>query len=267
MKQYIPEEILLNRAEEFAEKYQNTDPFPHIYFDNFFDESDINDVLEAFPSPEEMDFYKYDNPLEKKLAMDQVSKLPDPIGHLLLYLNTPPILKFLEKLTGIENLISDPYYRGGGIHQIPSGGKLDVHIDFNKYTKFDLDRRINLILYLNKDWEESFGGELELWNGFHDGNKHQLTSKATGILPIFNRVAIFNTSEHSYHGHPTPLACPEDRYRRSIALYYYTNGRDDVVVDAHSTTFIALPDEEENKELEALRDKRNKGRLTSNIKS
>lgn len=265
MKQYINENKLLEQAEALSEKYQSTKPFPYIYIDNFFDPSDLNEVLDAFPTPEQMDFYKYDNPLEKKLAMDQISKLPDPIGNLLLYMNTPPILKFLEKLTGIDNLISDPYYRGGGIHQIPSGGKLDVHIDFNKYTKFDLDRRINLIIYLNKDWDESYGGELELWNGYHDGKKHHLTSKAEGILPVFNRIAIFNTSEHSYHGHPTPLACPENRFRKSMALYYYTNGRDDVSAEAHSTTFIALPEDEDNKELELLREKRNEGRLSSNI--
>ena len=215
-----------------------------------------------------MDFYKYDNPLEKKLAMDQVSKLPDPIGRLLLYLNTPPILQFLEKLTGIENLISDPYFRGGGIHQSPSGGKLDVHIDFNKHKSFDLDRRINLIVYLNKDWDESFRGELELWDGYYDGKKHHLTTKAASILPIFNRVVIFNTSEKSYHGLPTPIACPNDRYRQSLALYYYTNGREDQkeCINAHSTTFVALPDEAHNEDLENLRQKRNEGRLSSNIK-
>lgn len=265
MKQYRAESFLQNLAKQNAKKYQSNQPFPHIYFDDFFESSDLLDVLNAFPSPEKMDFYKYDNPLEKKLAMDQVSKLPDPISQLLLYLNTPPILSFLETLTGINDLISDPYYRGGGIHQIPSGGKLDVHIDFNKYTKFNLDRRINMIVYLNKDWDPSWGGELELWNGFHDGKRHQLTSKATGILPFFNRVAIFSTSEHSYHGHPTPLACPDGIFRRSLALYYYTNGRDDVQVDAHSTTFIARPEDESSSELDQLREARNKGRLNTNI--
>ena len=198
MKQYIHEDKLTTIANELAPQYQAQKPFPFISIDDLFNPADLDAVNDAFPSPKEMDFYKYDNPLEKKLAMDQVSKLPDAIGNLLLYMNTPPILKFLETLTGIDNLISDPYFRGGGIHQSPAGGKLDVHIDFNKYTKFDLDRRINLIIYLNKDWDESYGGELELWDGYHDGKKHHLTTKAASILPIFNRVAIFNTSEKSY---------------------------------------------------------------------
>lgn len=122
-----------------------------------------------------------------------------------------------------------------------------------------------MIVYLNKDWDESYGGHLELWSGHHDGKKHQLTKKESGILPIFNRVVVFSTSEHSYHGHPTPLQCPSDRSRKSLALYYYTNGRDDVQADAHSTTFIARPEDCDNAELDALREKRNQGRLATNI--
>ena len=265
MKQFLSNETIENYIEAYANSFKTAKPFEHIVIDNFFNEDDLNTVLDAFPSPEDMDFYKYDNPLEKKLAMDQISKLPAPISEILQYLNTSTMLQFLEKLTGIEGLISDPYYRGGGIHQIPNGGKLDVHIDFNKYTKFNLDRRLNLIVYLNKDWEESYGGHLELWEGHNDGKKHHLTNKSAEILPIFNRAVVFATSEHSYHGHPDPITCPPDRTRKSIALYYYSNGRDDVDAAAHSTTFIARPEEENNTELEALREKRNQGRLASNV--
>jgi hypothetical protein len=38
-------------------------------------------------------------------------------------------------------------------------------------------------------------------------------------------MVIFSTTDFSYHGHPEPLNCPDNRSRRSLALYYYTNGR------------------------------------------
>ena len=127
-------------------------------------------------------------------------------------------LKFLESLTGIEGLISDPYYVGGGIHETKKGGFLKVHTDFNYHKKLKLDRRVNLLLYLNSDWKEEYGGHLELWD------KDMLSCKRK-VLPVINRMAIFSTTDFSYHGHPEPLSCPDNRSRRSLALYYYTNGR------------------------------------------
>jgi len=266
LKSYVAEEKLAKLAETHNAAYQSASPFPHIVIDDFLDEPALAEVLEVFPSPKELEFYKYENPLEKKLAMDQLSKLPDPISALLLYLNTTPILQFMEKLTGIEGLIPDPYYRGGGIHQIVRGGKLDVHIDFNKHQKLNLDRRLNAIIYLNKDWEEAYGGHLEIWRGHQKDDKHILEECTNKVLPIFNRLVVFSTSERSYHGHPEPVTCPEGWSRKSIALYYYTNGRPkEEDVPAHSTTFIKRPEDVESAEIEALREKRNRGRMASNV--
>ena len=266
MKQYFNETNLLSLAKIHQKSYQEAQPFPHIVIDNFMDELLLNDVLESFPSPETFNFYKYENPLEKKLAFDQVSKLPTPIQELLLNMNSSLFLTFLETLTGIEGLIPDPYFRGGGIHQITPGGKLDIHIDFNTHPKLNLDRRLNVLLYLNKDWDESYGGFFELWSGEFKNNKHILHECKQKILPIFNRLAIFSTTEKSYHGHPEKLACPQDRTRKSIATYFYTNGRpEEEKTSMHSTTFIARPGDDDK--LNDLREKRNKGRLASNIKS
>ena len=266
MFDFIPDEKLRELSEQYKDQYQNQNPFPFIYFDNFFQHDILNDALAAFPALDTMDFYKYDNPLEKKFAFDQLNQLPEPIAKILVYMNSAPILKFLENLTGIKHLIPDPYLRGGGIHQIPEGGKLDVHIDFNFHQQLQLYRRVNLIIFLNKDWEENYGGHLEMWDGYrNEQGKPVLTEMKAEILPVFDRVALFSTSEKSYHGHPRPLACPADRTRKSIALYYYTATREDENVDAHSTTFVATPDEANNKELEALREQRNKGRLSTNV--
>ena len=147
-------------------------------------------------------------------------------------MNSHPVLQFLEKLTGIGGLIPDPSFAGGGCHQIEPGGKLQVHVDFNKLQPANLDRRINLLIYLNKDWKEEYGGHFELWDA--EGK-----ACVKRVLPLFNRCVVFSTTQTSYHGHPHPLTCPEGWTRKSIALYYYTNGRDDGhASDGHSTVFL-----------------------------
>ena len=265
---YINEEKRNQLAQEYSSQFKNADPFPYVVIDNFMNPDALQAVLDVFPTPKDLEFYKYENPLEKKLAMDQLAKLPSPIQNILLYLNSPDMLLFFEKLTGIEGLIPDPYYRGGGIHQIEKGGKLDVHIDFNNHPKLKLERRLNAIVYLNKDWDESYGGHLDIWRGHKDGKKHVLTECVDRVLPIFNRMVVFATSEKSYHGHPDPVTCPEDRTRKSIALYYYTKDRpEDEMVDAHSTTFIKRPTDPDNDDLDEMREQRNQGRFKSNVKS
>ena len=184
-------------------------------------------------------------------------------------MNSASFIQFLENLTGIDGIIPDPYYRGGGIHQIVKGGKLDVHIDFNRHQKLQLERRLNVLIYLNQNWEESYGGHFELWKGHQNKNgQHILETCENRILPVFNRFVVFNTSEISYHGHPDTLTCPEGWTRKSLATYYYTVDRpESEKVPAHSTTFIKRPTDPKDEQIDKLREKRNKGRLTSNIKT
>jgi Rps23 Pro-64 3,4-dihydroxylase Tpa1-like proline 4-hydroxylase len=269
MKKIFDEDHLMALADQYKGQYQSNQPFPYIVIDNFMDPAVLQPALDSFPKQHELDFYKYDNVLEKKLAMDQVAKLPDPIADVLLAMNSALFLRFLENLTGIDGLIADPYYRGGGIHQIVPGGKLDVHLDFNFHQKLRLDRRLNALIYLNQNWKEEYGGYFEIWKGHRDNDgKHVLESCEKKVLPLFNRFVVFSTSEHSYHGHPDPLTCPDGWTRKSIATYYYTNGRpEEEKVSAHSTTFIARPQDAQDTETEKLRELRNQGRLASNVAS
>jgi hypothetical protein len=218
-------------ASERAAEYKANKPFPHIYFDDFLPVAAAEMALHDFPEPKQLSWSEFETPNERKLAFDQVEYLPPSIRNVLYFLNSRPMLRFLEVLTGIKGIISDPYFTGGGLHQIKRGGKLSVHADFNFHNDLKLDRRINVLVYLNKDWEEAYGGHFELWD--RDMNKAQQK-----ILPLFNRCAIFSTTSYSYHGHPTPLACPPDRTRKSIATYYYSNGRPaEEVNESHSTLF------------------------------
>lgn len=245
MKELLSDEFLHKLetlAEEKAEEYKNNKPFPHIYFDNFLPGEAAEAALRDFPGPKQLTWSEFNNPNEKKLAFDVVERLPAPDRDVLYFLNSRPMLRFLEVLTGIEGIIPDPYYSGGGLHQIKRGGKLEVHADYNYHAKLKLDRRINVLIYLNKDWKEEYGGHFELWNG-------EMTRAEQKILPLFNRCAIFSTTSFSYHGHPTPLACPPDRTRKSFATYYYSNGRPEgELSEAHSTLFQHRPEARQSKQ-------------------
>ncbi len=210
-------------ARESKEEYESADPFPYIYFDNFFDPKFLSKVLDEFPDLEKKKEIHYSNPNEEKLATRGEYSFQENTRKLVHYLNSQPFLEFLNEMTGIkETLVPDPYFEGGGFHQIKPGGFLKVHVDFHKNRKMNLDRRLNLLIYLNKDWEEEYGGHFELW-------KKDMSECGTRIAPLFNHVALFSTTDTSYHGHPDKLTCPPDRSRKSLALYYYSNGRSDSV--------------------------------------
>jgi Rps23 Pro-64 3,4-dihydroxylase Tpa1-like proline 4-hydroxylase len=223
-------------AKEKSEQYKNGRPFSHIYFDDFLPAEVAESALKDFPEPKQVVWTEFNQPTQRKLAFNSVDKLPSSVRNVLYFLNSRPMLNFLEALTGINGIISDPYYAGGGLHQITPGGNLEVHADFNYHPRLKLDRRINVLVYMNKDWKDEYGGHFELWN-------KDMTAAEQKILPIFNRCAIFSTTSTSYHGHPTPLACPPDRTRKSIATYYYSLGRpEEEVADAHPTLFQHRPD-------------------------
>jgi hypothetical protein len=213
--------------------YLSAKPFPHLVFDNFFDPSILDQVLNEFPKPGAIKWQQFDNAQEIKLASAAESSFGPATRLLMYHLNSMTFLEFLSKITGIQNLLPDPSFEGGGLHQIVRGGKLGVHADFNKHRAFGLDRRLNLLVYLNKDWQESYGGHLQLW----DRDMRRCEAK---VLPIFNRLMIFGTTDYTYHGHPDALQCPDGMTRKSLALYYFSNGRPaEESAGEHSTLFRA----------------------------
>jgi hypothetical protein len=213
------------------ERYVSAQPFPHIVLDSLFPDEILEAVLAEFPRPDEIEWAAFDNPTEKKLGYRYTSPLKPDLRSFLWEMSSPPVLRFLEELTGIDGLIPDPYFGGAGPHQILPGGFLKVHTDFNWHPLLKLDRRLNLLVYLNHDWREEYGGELELWD-------RDMTRCERKVLPIFNRTVVFSTTDFSFHGHPVPLAAPEGRSRKSVSFYYYTNGRPESERSApHDTIF------------------------------
>lgn len=238
IESFLPLSRMAEIAESAHATYANANPFPHVVFDNFFDPALLDRILSEFPKPGEIAWQRFDNEQEIKLASAAESSFGPTTRLLLYHLNSITFLDFLGKVTGIQNLIPDPRFDGGGLHQIVRGGKLAVHADFNKHPSYGLDRRLNALLYLNKDWREEYGGHLELWN-------RDMTRCEYKVLPVFNRFMVFGTTDFTYHGHPEPLQCPAGMTRKSLALYYFSNGRPaSEVTGEHSTLFRArAPDE------------------------
>lgn len=257
MKDLFDYRKLFAQAEELAPTYARGEPFPHIVIEDIASAAILQQVVTEFPRRQDLPWFTYNNPLERKLAFNNLELLPSVIREVLVELNSGSFVHFLQKLTGIDGLITDSEYNGGGLHCIERDGKLDVHADYNVHWKTKLDRRVNVLLYLNEDWQESYGGHLELWD-------REMTRAVRRILPVFNRLVVFNTTDFSYHGHPVPLTCPPDRNRKSIAMYYYTNGRPEHERSSpHSTLYQKRPTDPDSPELDALRQARAKGRLSN----
>ena len=214
------------------EQYAGADPFPHIVLDDLFDADALDRVLADFPKPDETRWLTFDSPTEKKLGYyHEHSTISPAVRAFLDAMNGFEMLLFLEALTGIDGLIPDPYFGGGGLHQIETGGYLKIHSDFNVHPKLKLDRRINMLIYLNRGWRDEWGGHLELWNA-------TMTERRQRIAPLFNRTVVFSTTDTSYHGHPHPLTAPAGVTRKSVSLYYYTAGRPEEERSApHDTIF------------------------------
>jgi hypothetical protein len=213
---------LLEFGKQNHEAYINAKPFPSGYYDNLFNPEMLREIIAEFPEiGKTKEDIQYENPNEQKLATKGEYRFGPKTKAFVHFLNSQPFLEFLQNLTGIkETLISDPYLEGGGFHEIKPNGYLKMHVDFHKHKLTNLDRRLNILVYLNEDWKDEYGGHFELW-------EKDMSKCVTKILPQFNRLAMFSTTDFSWHGLPDPLTCPPDRSRRSIALYYYTNGRPD----------------------------------------
>lgn len=226
--------IDLTESKEYAQAH----PFPHCIIDDFLVSEEADQLyryakqLDPTKAPESRDFKH----CRGKYAYPNINSFPLEVQCIFEELTSRRFIQYLEQLTGITGLIPNEHSLfGGGFHKIKHGGFLDMHTDFNQYDNSRygrLDRRINVLIYLNKDWTKEKGGYLYL----ADAKTKEITNK---ILPVFNRAVIFNTCKTSIHGHPKKLNAPNDT-RDSIALYYYTRSKGDKCFEGdkkHSTIY------------------------------
>ena len=225
---------LAARLREQAMYFRTASPFPYVIIDDVLNESALDQVRKSFPKADQMST-QFKGLHEVKSAENDWSRIAPPIQSLLAELNSALFIDALEDMSGIRGLIADTRLIGGGLHQIGRGGKLNIHADFNYYEATRLHRRLNVLLYLNRDWQTEWGGQLELW-------PDDLSFCRRSIEPLFNRMVIFATTSTSFHGHPRPLTCPPDVTRKSLALYYYTAYPGPDAQDAHSTLFHEVPE-------------------------
>ena len=217
-----------------ARQYRENQPCPHIQLTDFVDSETALAAASEFPAhhTEAWTHYKHHN--ENKLGLSKRSLFPATLGEVVDEFNSPEFVSWLSRLVGIPDLLADDMLEGGGLHQSVRGGFLNVHTDFSMhhYHKH-WRRRVNLILYLNPDWCEEWGGALELWD---TSMKHCVVK----YPPLLNHAVIFTTNERSLHGFPDPLTCPETQSRKSLALYYYT-AEDDATLIPRSTDYRPRP--------------------------
>lgn len=210
-------------------QWTETDPFPHLVIDNWTYPDILHSILAEWPVTAPWQYFE--NQHERKRACNHLDAVGPNTVRMLNWLNEPAQLDWLTEATGIPDLVADPEFVGGGLHEILPGGYLDVHADFNIHPTLRLHRRLNALLYLNVEWQGNWGSELELWD-------EKCTHARRIIQPIFNRLVVFPTTDTSFHGHPEPLACPSWRSRRSLAWYFYSQERPIAErSDEHSTIY------------------------------
>lgn len=224
---------------ELGEVFRNAEPFPSICIDNFLDDDFAIELANSYP-----DFntagksgYEFNTVNEKrKIQITDPSTFPDKVRDLQSDLSSSEFLNAMETLSGIKGLVFDENYDGGGMHLTSQSGILDVHVDFNKSNKLELYRRLNILIYLNSEWNSEWGGEIELWN-------RDVTRCVQRFTPRLGRCLIFATSDISFHG-VAAVNCPAGISRNSFAIYLYNresaSGSNEV---EHGTIFKARPSE------------------------
>jgi len=225
--------------------FTNADPFPYVIIPNFFNQEVAERIEQEFPLPTSDCWFRYNNPIEIKLAMNHLNKLPAYMQQIFYNLASPETVKLMTDLTGIPKLEADPYLHGGGAHGHPRGGKLDMHLDYSIHPISGKERRVNLIVYLNRDWTPEYGGGLQLWD------KELKECKVTAPIN-FNVAVMFRTSDESFHGLPDPLKCPDNMMRKSLAVYYVTDPRSDAT-HRYKAQFFARPSDPKSEFMDRLR--------------
>jgi hypothetical protein len=222
------------RLPELTEQYRSAQPFPHVVLDDVLFADAFARAAAEFPAMRDPFWKGYLHVNETKYGNTQPDTWGPTLTEVAKEFVSPEFVGFLEELTGITGLLPDWSMDGGGLHQTLRGGHLNIHADFTTHHVHEhWSRRVNILLYLNEEWRDEWGGKLELWD-------KDMTAAQAKVEPAGNRMLIFTTSEDSFHGHPDALTCPDDVARRSMALYYFTEEEHAV---RKSTNYRARPDE------------------------
>ncbi|MBI5201741.1 MAG: 2OG-Fe(II) oxygenase [Elusimicrobia bacterium] len=198
-------------------KFRANKPFPHIVFDNFLPPSVARLLAAEYPRPDDKKarWKNHSNANVSRRFVEDVGSMSLPLRLFADAVVSKPFLLFLEVLSGIDCLLGDPYFLGGGAMATGRNGFLKIHADFDWHHKLQAHRRVNALFYLTPGWKPEWAGDLELWS-------KDMKRKVSSVQPVFNRVVIFEVSDDANHGQPEPLRCPPDEMRRVFSAFYYT---------------------------------------------
>ncbi|MBL8272929.1 MAG: 2OG-Fe(II) oxygenase [Xanthomonadales bacterium] len=230
---------VIDSAAGLATRFARREPFRHVVIDGFFRDEYARALLATFPAFESGDARNEAGELGGKSVVEQIRALGGAWAALDDAIQAPEFLGLVSRITGIPDLLYDPWYFGGGTHENREGQDLDPHVDFNRHPVERWHRRLNLIVYLNPEWQDAWGGSLELHS-----DPRAPDDRVSLVTPLYNRCVIFETTETSWHGFSRIALPPErrDLSRRSVALYFYTRERPaEELADTHSTIYVNRP--------------------------
>ena len=205
---------LQNESQLLQRSYAAAKPYPHLVIDNLFEPELLDRLVADFPQSQNRDWLTWETAHESKTTSKGIDELSIFTQMFCLWFNSRDVIKVIESITGIDRLVGDPLFLGAGLHEMYRNGWLEMHADYTRHFSLPLMRRINVLIYLNRDWDASWGGELVM----QDPQNGQKVS----YLPNFNRTIIFPTTAKTLHGVPNALNCPLDRSRKLLSIYYWT---------------------------------------------
>lgn len=208
-------ERLQAESESFKQSYRTAKPYPHLVIDDLFEPELLDRLVAEYPEPQNRDWLVWDTNNELKTTSRGIDGLSTFTQMFCLWLNSRDVIKTIESIVGIDNMVGDPLFHGAGLHEMYRDGWLEMHADYTKHFTLPLMRRVNMLIYLNRDWDSSWGGDLVMRD---EQNKDHQASYA----PYFNRTIIFPTTAKTFHGVPKTLSCPVNCSRKLLSIYYWT---------------------------------------------
>jgi len=225
----------------------NTEPISYILIDNFLNNDTYNLISKDYPDKPYKTWWKYENPLEVKYANDNISEYPENTQNLFYALSHHKIITKFQNIFNIPNLEYDPYCHGGGLHMMPKHGRLNIHLDYEIHPITNKKRRLNIVLYMNDEWNESWNGDTQLWD-------KTMSKCMVKSFPKGNRALIFVTNDNSWHGIPDKIICPKNVFRKTIAFYYVSENiiNDKKLEYRTKASFVKRPSDNYDERLEKL---------------
>ena len=247
-KNFFEKRVLIN----LSRCKKNDEPFPYIIFDECLKSDFAKELQTEILSYPDNVWDRYENPFEKKYTFNKKNTFGKFVSKLFEFLESEIFLEQLSRHFS-TNLEIDPFRHYWGIHKYKDGDFLNIHADAGIHPKNKKKKHLTLGLYLSKDWKEQNNGHLELWTGQTANiDNAKIFECKKSILPIFNRLLLFECNDISWHGNPVPVSCPNGEVRIFLTISYLSQDMS-FLNKRERAFFVPRPHEKWSKETEMLR--------------